>query len=222
MRLYVDTKELSICFSLLFLFNHLVVLCYSYYLEELDLSSCLLNNDTLQMLCPAFRHTYNLKWDLKLNIWSCCLQKKATRDHDAWCILHDGDGTIIATRTAFILCWMLQWSDALTHYNQASDSEKHAAKKFEIFDPLQPSSPQGALPVWYCFSSKGTGWVDCIEGTIDGVINCKILTLFRQLEDENGLWMGPALHWPIHIPNTYQHYTYHQWAGVAKVQTLCT
>lgn len=85
--------------------------------------------------------------------------------HDAYCMMVNvKDGTIIATRTAFILCWMLQWHDALTqwqlwqfHYNQASDSEKHAAKKFEIFDPLQPSSAQGALPVWYYFSSKGTG-----------------------------------------------------------------
>lgn len=58
--------------------------------------------------------------------------------HDAYCMMVNvKDGTIIATRTAFILCWMLQWHDALTqwqlwqfHYNQASDSEKHAAKKF--------------------------------------------------------------------------------------------
>ncbi|KAF3692566.1 NLR family member X1 Precursor [Channa argus] len=32
----------------------------SYYLEKLDLSSCLLTNDMLQILCPAFRHTRNL------------------------------------------------------------------------------------------------------------------------------------------------------------------
>ncbi|XP_040901575.1 NLR family member X1 isoform X2 [Toxotes jaculatrix] len=33
----------------------------SYHLDELDLSSCLLNNDMLQMLRPAFRHTHNIK-----------------------------------------------------------------------------------------------------------------------------------------------------------------
>ncbi|XP_069390167.1 NLR family member X1 isoform X2 [Paralichthys olivaceus] len=33
----------------------------SYHLEELDLSSCLLTQDMLQMLWPAFRHTHNLK-----------------------------------------------------------------------------------------------------------------------------------------------------------------
>lgn len=38
----------------------------SYHLEELDLSSCLLTHDMLQMLWPAFKHTHNLKWD-KLN-----------------------------------------------------------------------------------------------------------------------------------------------------------
>ncbi|CAB1421547.1 unnamed protein product, partial [Pleuronectes platessa] len=32
----------------------------SYHLEELDLSSCLLTQDMLQMLWPAFRHTHNL------------------------------------------------------------------------------------------------------------------------------------------------------------------
>ncbi|XP_029302545.1 NLR family member X1 isoform X2 [Cottoperca gobio] len=32
----------------------------SYHLEELDLSSCLLSHDMLQMLWPAFRHTHNL------------------------------------------------------------------------------------------------------------------------------------------------------------------
>lgn len=33
----------------------------SYHLEELDLSSCLLTHNMLQMLWPAFRHTHNLK-----------------------------------------------------------------------------------------------------------------------------------------------------------------
>lgn len=33
----------------------------SYLLEELNLSSCLLTQDLLQMLGPAFRHTRSLK-----------------------------------------------------------------------------------------------------------------------------------------------------------------
>lgn len=36
------------------------ILC-SYSLEVLNLSSCLLTHDTLQMLQPAFRHTRSLK-----------------------------------------------------------------------------------------------------------------------------------------------------------------
>lgn len=37
--------------------------------------------------------------------------------HDAYCMMVNvKDGTIIATRTAFILCWMLQWHDALTQW----------------------------------------------------------------------------------------------------------
>lgn len=35
----------------------------SYSLQELNLSSCLLTHEMLQMLQPAFRHTRSLKWD---------------------------------------------------------------------------------------------------------------------------------------------------------------
>ncbi|CAI5689499.1 unnamed protein product [Oreochromis niloticus] len=53
----------------------------SYYLEELDLSSCLLTNDMLQMLWPAFRQTYSL--NLQFNILgpeSCSLLRDLLLD----------------------------------------------------------------------------------------------------------------------------------------------
>lgn len=40
---------------------HVMLSSCSYRLEKLDLSSCLLTNDMIQILCPALRHTRNLK-----------------------------------------------------------------------------------------------------------------------------------------------------------------
>lgn len=44
-----------------YFFQNLKMSSSSYRLEVLDLSSCLLTHDMLQMLWPAFRHTHNLK-----------------------------------------------------------------------------------------------------------------------------------------------------------------
>lgn len=52
-------KQIQIYYK--YLKCHMMSPC-SYHLEELDLSSCLLTHDMLQVLWPAFRHTYNLKW----------------------------------------------------------------------------------------------------------------------------------------------------------------
>ncbi|XP_069578611.1 NLR family member X1 isoform X1 [Brachyistius frenatus] len=53
----------------------------SYHLEELDLSSCLLTHDMLQMLWPAFRHTHNLNLQFNsLGPESCILLRDLLRD----------------------------------------------------------------------------------------------------------------------------------------------
>uniref|UniRef100_A0A8D3C4Q4 NLR family member X1 n=1 Tax=Scophthalmus maximus TaxID=52904 RepID=A0A8D3C4Q4_SCOMX len=53
----------------------------SYHLEELDLSSCLLTHDMLQMLRPAFRHIHNLNLQFNsLGPDSCILLKELLQD----------------------------------------------------------------------------------------------------------------------------------------------
>ncbi|KAM8767915.1 NLR family member X1 isoform 2-T6 [Acanthopagrus schlegelii] len=53
----------------------------SYHLEELDLSSCLLTHDMLQVLWPAFRHTYNLNLQFNsLGPESCILLRDLLLD----------------------------------------------------------------------------------------------------------------------------------------------
>ncbi|XP_044058186.1 NLR family member X1 isoform X2 [Siniperca chuatsi] len=53
----------------------------SYHLEELDLSSCLLTHDMLQMLWPAFRHTHNLNLQFNsLGPESCILLRDLLLD----------------------------------------------------------------------------------------------------------------------------------------------
>ncbi|XP_068173200.1 NLR family member X1 [Antennarius striatus] len=53
----------------------------SYYLEELDLSSCLLTRDLLQILLPAFRHTRNLNLQFNsLGPESCVLLRDLLLD----------------------------------------------------------------------------------------------------------------------------------------------
>ncbi|XP_035010258.1 NLR family member X1 isoform X1 [Hippoglossus stenolepis] len=53
----------------------------SYHLEELDLSSCLLTQDMLQMLWPAFRHTHNLNLQFNtLGPESCIVLRDLLRD----------------------------------------------------------------------------------------------------------------------------------------------
>ncbi|XP_062242637.1 NLR family member X1 isoform X2 [Platichthys flesus] len=53
----------------------------SYHLEELDLSSCLLTQDMLQMLWPAFRHTHNLNLQFNsLGPESCIVLGDLLRD----------------------------------------------------------------------------------------------------------------------------------------------
>ncbi|XP_075938918.1 NLR family member X1 isoform X2 [Anarhichas minor] len=53
----------------------------SYHLEEMDLSSCLLTHDMLQMLWPAFRHTHNLNLQFNsLGPESCVLLRDLLLD----------------------------------------------------------------------------------------------------------------------------------------------
>lgn len=53
----------------------------SYHLEELDLSSCLLTHNMLQMLWPAFRHTHNLNLQFNsLGPESCILLRDLLLD----------------------------------------------------------------------------------------------------------------------------------------------
>ncbi|XP_073337534.1 NLR family member X1 [Pagrus major] len=53
----------------------------SYHLEELDLSSCLLTHDMLQVLWPAFRHTYHLNLQFNsLGPESCILLRDLLLD----------------------------------------------------------------------------------------------------------------------------------------------
>lgn len=53
----------------------------SYHLEELDLSSCLLTHDMLEMLWPAFRHTHNVNLQFNsLGPESCILLKNLLLD----------------------------------------------------------------------------------------------------------------------------------------------
>ncbi|XP_041796033.1 NLR family member X1 isoform X2 [Chelmon rostratus] len=53
----------------------------SYHLEELDLSSCLLTHNMLQMLWPAFRHTHNLNLQFNsLGPESCILLRNLLLD----------------------------------------------------------------------------------------------------------------------------------------------
>ncbi|XP_030250983.1 NLR family member X1 isoform X3 [Sparus aurata] len=53
----------------------------SYHLEELDLSSCLLTHEMLQVLWPAFRHTYNLNLQFNsLGPESCILLRDLLLD----------------------------------------------------------------------------------------------------------------------------------------------
>ncbi|XP_078101929.1 NLR family member X1 isoform X1 [Sander vitreus] len=53
----------------------------SYHLEELDLSSCLLTHEMLQMLWPAFRHTHNLNLQFNsLGPESCILLRDLLLD----------------------------------------------------------------------------------------------------------------------------------------------
>ncbi|XP_054458377.1 NLR family member X1 [Anoplopoma fimbria] len=53
----------------------------SYHLEAMDLSSCLLNHDMLQMLWPAFRHTHNLNLQFNsLGPESCVLLRDLLLD----------------------------------------------------------------------------------------------------------------------------------------------
>ncbi|XP_053279603.1 NLR family member X1 isoform X3 [Pleuronectes platessa] len=87
-----------------------------YHLEELDLSSCLLTQDMLQMLWPAFRHTHNLNLQFNsLGPESCIVLRDLLRDPKSSIRSLQLCGNPLVESGACILLEALPENHSLTH-----------------------------------------------------------------------------------------------------------